>query len=391
MDKYPRALLQQAQLGLMALLCLLLAACANPRALDQATQQMLALAETAWPGQFQLYRAGLRGDLQGYEVILVARHDANFRLRLDHRELNLCQPEVCRIRLQRAYARGRDRAAVFNASVAAFRACGVPMLGMSPGSESPLLELDLFEDSTTALARLTPCAEHYWKALGDAARNERGEARSWELHLRQPDKIPALMPTQISWETRPPQRPEAPLHVLWLRPDTPLPPSPAQLRLIVSSGYYKRLEAAILAEARRYLKMHLRGAELNAVAPRAWKMRPDPDDLNLLHAQVLACSPAALANQRGNCEEDIALVLRYDSRSGRFSHQRLLHGIRGHQGIIVLPPLLPDGDPPQPETPPASAAGGRQATRFNAPRLEHCSSTGRWIEKAALSTASDLS
>ncbi|RMX18441.1 hypothetical protein EBQ34_01520 [Vandammella animalimorsus] len=336
-----------ARRGLAGLLaCLPLAACHNPRALDEATQQTLALAEATWPGQFQLYKAGRRGDLQGYEIILAARDDANFRVKLSHRDLSICEPQRCRQILQHAYDSGHYKAAIFNTSVAALRGCGLPMLGMVSGGSgpAPLVELDIQGDTRAALARLSPCAQAYWAAWAQAAAGTGWGPPHWELYLRQSGANPSATPEHLDWETRAPSRPDAPLYAIWLRPDTPLPPEPARLRVIAYTDYYKQLQAAILAHTERYLDVHLRGATLNQVAPMVWRMAPDPADIRRLHAQVLLCSPQAVAQRRGNCREDMALALQYDSHSGQASDERLLRNIRNADGSLTLPPLRPGVD-----------------------------------------------
>lgn len=344
MMRRQRAALLRSLAGLLA--CLPLAACHNPRALDEATRQTLALAEATWPGQFQLYKAGRRGDLQGYEIILAARDDANFRVKLSHRDLSICEPQRCRQILQHAYDSGHYNAAIFNTSVAALRGCGLPMLGMVSGGSgpAPLVELDIQGDTRAALARVGACAQAYWQAWGQAAAGRDWGRPHWELYLRQSGTNPAAMPERLDWETRAPSRPDAPLYSIWLRPDTPLPPDPSRLRVIPYTDYYKQLQAAILAHTQRYLDTHLRGAALNAISPVVWRMAPDPADIGRLHAQVLLCSPQAVAQRRGNCQEDMALALQYDSHSGQASDERLLRNIRNADGSVSLPPLRPGVD-----------------------------------------------
>lgn len=344
----PNQLLHWRHTAVLLAALLLPTACENPKKRQAAATEMQALAEAHWPGKFVLHHAGLRGDLQGYEVIMTARDDPNFRLRLDHRELNLCQPQACAAMVQGAYAEGELRAARLNAAIAAFGRCDVPLLGLQREDIVFVVALDIHGQSASELARLTPCIREYWKELHARADALHGTEPQLGLRVQQIATPPVPAPARIDWDSPAEGNRRQPVYLLWLKPETPLPVQPAYLRLAIDSDYYDALESRILQNVQRHLKTALPGAGLNAVAPTVWKMKSEPQDLQKLHAYVLVCSPAAMAAKPRNCDEDMALQLRHDGRSQQTEVVQTLRDIHDHRGIVQLPALPGEDAPPRP-------------------------------------------
>lgn len=320
--------------------CVLLLACQSR---SETVNEVQGMIEAVYPGQFQVMDARLSGDLQGHVLTFKSHQDENFRIELNTRDLKSCKPTGCRDSIEHAHFYGKLAAERLNASLAALRHCGMPILGLEFGSDVPVLEVDIQGDTQAVLERLSPCVEHFRQAIGEVPPEDLSRRHGWSLQLQQAGATASELPSQITWETHAAEHPQAPLYTLWLEHDAPLPPAVAKLGLSLNSAYYKAQKRSILNGVEAYLGAQYPGFGLNQVIRDIRHIWPDSNDISRFHVYVLVCSPAALSARPRNCEQDMALYLYHDSRTGQSTRHRLLRDIRDQHGIVVLPPF-PSGD-----------------------------------------------
>lgn len=302
---------------------------ANQPAADAA----MALAEATHPGKLEFHSSEQQDG--AHIVTLAIKDDPITRIRFDMgSDPADCQTgTACEQRFRNAYDEGLAAGIKLAAVNEAMQSCKVRPVAVEGSAGTPQFRLVVERDLHSGQAQqqldeLTACLSDFRNALPDNASTQQ---RSIALRILQPAEDTPAATGLLTFETRlPASRQDDVSYLIGAGPeDTTL--TTTQLRLdpvyLQADEQRKRF-----SEAARHALGETGHVPDNAIP---WQTQLDPQQPQLLHTHILACSNPG--NGAKPCQADMAVRLRYDLSSDTVSNPEVLHDVVDAQGWITLP------------------------------------------------------
>lgn len=299
---------------------------------QQTLDAALALAEANYPDQLELH---VNQPEETHDVILTIKDDPITRIRfsVDSNPADCKAGSACEERLHKAYAQGVAAGVKLKAVNTAMNSCGVRPVAVEGAANTTqfrlVVERDLHAaDAQQQLDELTACLSDFRNALPEDATQQQ---RSIALRIVKPQGGEAASgPLTFEHQWSEEQQNQV-SYLLGAGPEeTQL--STAQLRLDPTYLASREQRERFSKVARKALKDSDAQAHVPPLS-RPWQSQLDPQQPNMLHTHILACSE----QQAEDCRPDTAVRLQYDLSKGAVVEQTVLRDVVNEAGWVNLP------------------------------------------------------